>query len=105
MAARKSELGGLWPYLDNHDMRDRTASRRTDDDRGHRGRGSQEDSEGDLPEEEEDWEGWEEVDEDWETMIDAGQGRVGRSGERKQQAARRRRRRDRSGEFEADEGL
>ncbi|CAN0299930.1 unnamed protein product [Ascophyllum nodosum] len=105
VAARKSELGGLWPYLDNHDMRDRTASRRTDDDRGHRGRGSQEDSEGDLPEEEEDWEGWEEVDEDWETMIDAGQGRVGRSGERKQQAARRRRRRDRSGEFEADEGL
>ncbi|CAN0488903.1 unnamed protein product [Ectocarpus sp. 8 AP-2014] len=25
VAARKSQVGGLWPYLDNHDYKDRTA--------------------------------------------------------------------------------
>lgn len=32
VAARKSELGGLWPYIDDHDARDRTALRNIDDD-------------------------------------------------------------------------
>ena len=26
MAARKSDLGGLWPYLDDHDFKDYTAA-------------------------------------------------------------------------------
>lgn len=32
VAARKSELGGLWPYIDDHDAKDRTALRNVDGD-------------------------------------------------------------------------
>lgn len=72
VAARKSQLGGLWPYLDNHDIKDRTAERRA----------AQEDREDDsfeAGEGDDDFEdgGWEKGwggDEGWEPVVDLGEG-------------------------------
>lgn len=79
VAARKSQLGGLWPYLDNHDVKDRTAELRA----------AQEDLEdgsfepgdgGDGSEYGGGWEGWDGGgDGEWEPVIDLGEkeGEVG----------------------------
>lgn len=71
VAARKSQLGGLWPYLDNRDIKDRTAELRAQE-------GDREDDsfeanqgDGDL----EDGGGWEKEwggDEGWEPVVDLG---------------------------------
>lgn len=74
VAARKSQLGGLWPYLDNHDVKDRTAEQRA----------AQEDREDDNFEADDDdddfkdGEGWEKGwggDEGWEPVVDMGEGK------------------------------
>lgn len=82
VAARKSQLGGLWPYLDNHDVKDRTAELRA----------AQEDREndsfkaGDGDEDLDDADGWDlegwEGDGRWEPVVDLGEGEEGDGGAR-----------------------
>lgn len=82
VAARKSQLGGLWPYLDNHDVKDRTAELRA---------AQEEDREDDSFEADggnddlEDGGGWEKGwggDEGWEPVVDLGGGEEGDGGSR-----------------------
>lgn len=75
VAARKSQLGGLWPYLDNHDFKDRTTELR-----GARTGDNFEQGDGDLEledGEERDLEGWDDIgDGEWEPVVDVGERRV-----------------------------
>lgn len=80
VAARKSQLGGLWPYLDNHDFKDRTAELR-----GAR-TGDLESDDG----EERDLEGWDDIgDGEWEPVVDVGEGERGVGGRRRGGRGRR----------------
>lgn len=95
VAARKSELGGLWPYLDNHDFKDHTgakaeaaaAANNNANGNGSAGLGLGPAEDGD--DENEDWgsEGWEPVVEESKEHRGGRQARGGR-------AEMRRRRRD-----------
>lgn len=85
MAARKSQLGGLWPYLDDHDVKDRTAAA-TDSSAAQRGDDKSEDK-GAL-----DLDGWDDVgDGRWEPVVDLGKEGGGVSGSRRRGGRRRRR--------------
>lgn len=92
VAARKSELGGLWPYLDNHDAKDRTASMAAQDDQeefqGAGEPGGDEDKE---------FEGLEEAGEGWEHVLDFDGGGI-----RRGQTAVRRGRRERDVMFDQE---
>eukprot|EP00903_Cladosiphon_okamuranus_P009917 g9414.t3 len=114
VAARKSQLGGLWPYLDNHDVKDRTAELRAagedrgdDNFEGDGGDGDSEDGGGC----ENGWGG----DEGWEPVVDLGEEgegvggargsrRRGGRGRRKAPLARRGRRSREEREVEAMSG-
>lgn len=72
VAARKSQLGGLWPYLDNHDIKDRTAELRA----AQEGREDDSFEAYERDDELEDGGGWEKGwgEEDWEPVVDLGEG-------------------------------
>lgn len=98
MAARKSELGGLWPYLDNHDARDHTASRLQESADGTEAVLETDNGDGELESER-----WEEVEDRWERVIDLDEDGVNRMARRGPAAARQRRGRERSEEVIFDE--
>lgn len=88
VAARKSQLGGLWPYLDDHDVKDRTAEvHDASNAPPELGGGDGESEDG----EEWDLDGWDEVgDGEWEPVVDVGEGGGRDSGVRRRGGGRRR---------------
>ncbi|CAM9707480.1 unnamed protein product [Scytosiphon promiscuus] len=77
VAARKSQLGGLWPYLDNHDIKDRT-SKQLGNTTGKGHKDDREGSEVDDAEWELDGSGWDDDDDEgWEPLFDLVGGGVG----------------------------
>lgn len=70
VAARKSQLGGLWPYLDNHDVKDRTAELRA----AQQDRVDDSFEAGDGDSDLEDGEGWDGLrGAGWEPVVDLGE--------------------------------
>lgn len=87
MAARKSQLGGLWPYLDDHDVKHRTVEAADDSSNAAQGGDGESEDGGEW-----DLDGWDDAEDgQWETVVDLGEGEGGGSGIQRRGGGRRRR--------------
>lgn len=93
VAARKSELGGLWPYVDDHDVKDHSTvpDSEVDDESGGRwfdGSEDRDDGKGDSP-----WKlkGWAVEEKEWRDTDDPDDGEMRRAAQLRQRGARAKR--------------
>lgn len=87
MAARKSQLGGLWPYLDDHDAKYRAVEAADDSNNAAQGGDGESEDGGEW-----DLDGWDDAEDgQWETVVDLDEGEGEGSGIRRRGGGRRRR--------------